>query len=356
MSAFNLSGEIIATLDVLYNASNYGVLPGNTDNTSALNTLISSVNANGGGVIWLPNGTYNFLKDSSTSAMGGNAQNCVYLLPNVSIIGESIDGTILKLSGATNTGCSLFGSFYGYNDAAVLTGCIFASFTVDMTDLTMSTYSHKGKAFYMHGVKDCVFRDLRLISTPSTAFGIDMLDNVVIDSVYVYNGGRQWSSGGNGGAGIGIGTGLWANENYVIRNCICDSCGHFGIFLEDQGLFATPKVQNFAKGQIIANNIVRNGRNYGIGVRGGRYVLVQGNNVYSNTNGGIYLDYGADRSFVTGNLISDETNAVCFGTESSLYACTRIVITNNTFAGCTNGVVQTLTPTDCIIQDNITVA
>ena len=59
-----------------------------------------------------------------------------------------------------------------------------------------------------------------------------MLDNVVIDSVYIYEGGRSWNYGGNGGAGIGIGTGLWENENYIIRNCICVSCGHFGIFFK----------------------------------------------------------------------------------------------------------------------------
>ena len=45
--------------------------------------------------------------------------------------------------------------------------------------------------------------------------GIDMLDNVVLDSIYVYQGGRQWAYGGGGGAGIGIGTGLWENENAV---------------------------------------------------------------------------------------------------------------------------------------------
>ena len=93
------------------------------------------------------------------------------------------------------------------------------NFTIDMSEASLTQYTHRGKAFYYSGIKDCVFRDLRLISTPSTALGIDMLDNVVIDSIYIYEGGRSGTYGGNGGAGIGIGTGMWEHENYVIRNC-----------------------------------------------------------------------------------------------------------------------------------------
>lgn len=41
---------------------------------------------------------------------------------------------------------------------------------------------------------------------------IDMLNNVVTDSVYVYKGGRSWTYGDNEDARIGIGTELRENK------------------------------------------------------------------------------------------------------------------------------------------------
>lgn len=334
--------EIPGISNVFYNCREHGVTPENADNTAAMQALIDAVHKKGGGIIWIPVGVYPFTKDGSTSGMNGNAQNNVYLKSGVSIIGESATKSVFKLTGATNTGCSMFGAFGGETDT--LEGCTFSNFTVDLSELTMASYTHKGKAFFVHGIRDCVFRDLRLISTPSTAMGIDMLDNVVLDSIYVYQGGRQWAYGGNGGAGIGIGTGLWENENYIIRNCICDSCGHFGIFLEDQGLFQNPDVQNFPKGQIIANNIVRNGRHYGIGVRGGKNVIVTGNNLYENV-GGIYTDYGATNVLFTNNLIQGCTeNGFEYGNESTAFACENIVVTGNLFVDNAVGIKTTLAP------------
>ena len=326
----NISGA------VYYNCQDYGVIPGSSDNTDAMQSLIDLVHENGGGVIWIPVGTYKFHKDGSTSAMGGNAQNNVYLKSNVSILGESVIGSVFKLYGDTQTGCSMFGFFTSGED--VLEGCTFSNFTVDLSEETMAQYSHKGKAFYVSGIKNCIFRDLRLISTPSTSLGIDMLDNVVMDSIYVYQGGRQWALGGNGGAGIGIGTGKWKNENYVIRNCVCDSCGHFGIFLEDQGIFSSAKDKNYPKGQIIANNVVRNGRHYALGLRGGKNVIFTGNNTYENV-GGMYLDYGAQNVIIANNIFADCTeNGLLFGNEDNTVngtpesiPCDTVFVSGNLF-------------------------
>lgn len=330
----NIGGNVSGA--VFYNCQDYGVIPGSSDNTDAMQSLIDLVHENGGGVIWIPVGTYKFHKDGSTSAMGGNAQNNVYLKSNVSILGESVIGSVFKLYGDTQTGCSMFGFFTSGED--VLEGCTFSNFTVDLSEETMAQYSHKGKAFYVSGIKNCIFRDLRLISTPSTSLGIDMLDNVVMDSIYVYQGGRQWVLGGNGGAGIGIGTGKWKNENYVIRNCVCDSCGHFGIFLEDQGIFSSAKDKNYPKGQIIANNVVRNGRHYALGLRGGKNVIFTGNNTYENV-GGMYLDYGAQNVIIANNIFADCTeNGLLFGNEDNTVngmpesiPCDTVFISGNLF-------------------------
>lgn len=362
----NFDSNIIASLrqmlnigagsNQFYNVLDFGVTTLADDNTQAFQNAIDTIAENGGGILWVPKGTYKFDKSSSTSGYGGNAQNNVYLKNNVSIIGESLKGTVLKLIGDTQTGCSLFGSFNGNDNS--LTGATYSNFTVDLSELTMATYTHKAKAFYVHGIKDCVFRDLRLISTPSTSLGIDMLDNVVMDSIYVYQGGKNWTNGGNGGAGIGIGTGLWENENYIIRNCICDDCGHFGIFLEDQGIFSSGKDRNYPKGQIISNNIVRNGRNYGIGVRGGKNVVITGNNVYENV-GGIYVDYGAKNVLISNNLIEGSTDAgFNYGNEDSTvngasYKCENIAVISNAFIENNIGIKHSTEPTNRNELNNI---
>jgi len=338
-----------------YICTEYGVTEASRDCTGAFQDLMNLVYENGGGVIFIPNGMYRFDTESSSTQYSSNVDGLIQLRPNVSIIGETMNGVLLKIVGQTSRGSALFvGSYSIFNEYVY--GATYSNFTVDGQYSTVTTPTHRSKAFYTSGMYDCVFRDLRLLNTISTALGIDMLKNVTIDSVYCENCGRGWTTGVEGCAGIGIGTGKWTDENFIIRNCVCVNCGHFGIFLEDQGIFANPKVKNYSKGQIIANNVCRNGRNYGIGLRGGRYVNIIGNNVYSNANGGIYLDYGADGANISGNIISDETNAICFGTDSDLYACTRIAVHDNTFVGCTNGVVESLQPTDSVIQNNITMA
>lgn len=342
---------------VFYNCLDYGVIPGSADNTEAMQELIDLVNGNGGGVIWIPIGTYIFDSVNSSYDMTSNITTLLEAKSNVSVVGESITGSILKVTGNTSQGAGLFCQ-NSESAGEILQGCTYQNFTVDMSEASLTTYTHRGKAFYYSGIKDCVFRDLRLISTPSTSLGIDMLDNVVMDSIYVYEGGRQWEDGGNGGAGIGIGTGKWENENYIIRNCICDSCGHFGIFLEDQGIFSSTKEQNYPKGQIIANNVIRNGRNYAIGVRGGKNVLVTGNNAYEN-KGGIYTDYGAMDIVFSNNLIQGCTEAgFNYGSEMSdvnnaNYPCENIVVFGNVFIDNPIGIKKTHTPTNVYESNNI---
>lgn len=332
MALYNIKGNKIIGFDAYYNCQDYGVLPTNSDNSAVMQSLIDMVHDKGGGVIWLPVGTYRFDGKNGSIALSGNVQTCLTAKSGVSIIGESLTKSVIKVYGSTTYGAAWIASL----SDNITRGCTYSNFTVDLSEETISSYTHKGKAFYLSGIKDCVFKDLRLISTPSTALGIDMLDNVVIDSVYVYQGGRQWTLGGPGGAGIGIGTGMWENENFVIRNCICDSCGHFGIFLEDQGIFSSTPTRNYPTGQIIANNIVRNGRNYGIGLRGGKNVVITGNNIYQNY-GGIYMDYGAKNIMASNNIVQGNKEAgFLFGNEDKTvnnagYACENVILTGNGF-------------------------
>ena len=340
----------------VYNAIDYGLNPKNKDNSKELQTLINLVHSNGGEIIFIPIGVYIFDSAKSSWDMTKNITAICEMKSNVSLLGESLTDTVLKVVGNTERGSALFCHNSAFSKE-ILHSAHAKNFTIDMSEASLNQYTHRGKAFYYSGIKDCVFRDLRLISTPSTALGIDMLDNVVIDSVYVYEGERSWNYGGNGGAGIGIGTGLWEHENYVIRNCICVSCGHFGIFLEDQGLFHDK--ENFPKGQIISNNIVRDCRHYAIGIRGGDTVLVSANNIYNN-NGGLYVDYGARNIIFSGNIIKNSKKAAfCIGNEDEIInnnnskECENIVLIGNTFIENKINLLKDSEYLSCIEKNNI---
>ena len=360
---------------VFYNALDYGMTESSEDNTAALQTAIDEIASEGGGIIWIPKGTY-FFKSSRVTVNNGNMEGAVWVKSKVSILGESLSGTVLKMTG--DSACGKGFALFAYHDNTTpLEGCTYTNFTVDGADMIISSYNHQGKAFYYHNIKDCVFRDLRLLNTPATALGIDMLVNTVMDSIYCENCGREWVyDTGNGGAGIGIGTGKFENENYVIRNCICVGCGHFGIFLEDQGIFSSAKDKNYPKGAIIANNICRGGRYGGIGLRGGRYVLIQNNICYENHDAGIEVDYGTKECDILNNTCYDNgesgiaiENIVEGEKENLNFSGNRLtgnsvgfkinsptkglIITDTIIRGNTNGVSVISGQSDTIIQHNI---
>lgn len=360
-----------------YNALDYGMTESAEDNTAALQAAMDAVAEAGGGIIWIPKGTYLF-KSSRVTVNSGNMEGAVWAKSKVSILGESLSGTVLKMTG--DSACGKGFALFAYHDNTTpLEGCTYTNFTVDGADMVISSYNHQGKAFYYHNIKDCVFRDLRLLNTPATALGIDMLVNTVMDSIYCENCGREWVyDTGNGGAGIGIGTGKFANENYVIRNCICVGCGHFGIFLEDQGIFSAAKDKNYPKGAIVANNICRNGRYGGIGLRGGRYVLIQNNICYENHDAGIEIDYGIKECDVLNNTCYDNgesgiavENVVDGAKENLNFSGNRLtgnavgikinsateglVLSGNVVKGNTSGITAIAGQNNSVIQHNVIV-
>ena len=264
------------------------------NNRQVLQTLIKTLNTMGGGTIFIPEGVYNFERPSN------NAIYCIKVLSNVSIRGAGRGRTILKCG--RNEDTSLYSLFWNCEQNNTKTNMKFEDFTVDMSEMGNkdTPYNHNGKVFYIQRNTNSVYRDLELIGAPSTALGIDFLNNVIIDNVDCDTCGRLWtpnytnSSGqkieGPGGAGIGIGTGLLPIENVKVVNCTCRNCGHFGIFFEHQALFGTGT--ELSKGVIIANNIVTDSRCYGIGIRGGYNYTVLGNQVYGCDKDGIFLNSG----------------------------------------------------------------
>ena len=122
-------------------------------------------------------------------------------------------------------------------------------------------------------------------------------------------GGRNWSPGQGGGSGIGIGLRGYEDENFIITNCVCVGCGNNGIFVEDQSRFGngvngrTPMTEG--KGQIISNNIVKNGRNHGISIQGARNVTIANNISYGNAGAGFYGNYFMSDVLICNNQLLD---------------------------------------------------
>lgn len=350
-------------LGMYHNVLDYGITQDADDNSLKFQQMVDELSQNGGGTIYVPIGTYKFDTSNGQYIEGtGGCKCCIKAKSNVSIVGESLTDSVFKMTGHSSQGVCMF----GYNSATNKTpieGCTYRNFTVNGEECTIDTYSSDGKAFFYQYVKNSVWRDLRLIGTPATSLGIDFLDNVVIDSIYCYESGRIHADNSPGGAGVGIGTGAWENENFIVRNCICDNCGHFGIFLEDQHIFgdAAHRTPTYPKGAIIANNICRNGRNYGFGVRGGQHVIFDGNEAYENANGGFFSDYQNKSIVIQNNLIRDNTgNGICLGNEKPGILETsfeNVTIKDNVVIGNKTGInigqkTTNLNLIDNIVRDN----
>lgn len=353
----------------VYRATDYGISTAAENNTPALQALVDSVSESGGGIIFFPVGVYNFKVGDRTDKYPYQ-RTAIMMASNVSIIGENIENTIFKQT--TEMPYSMFRKM-GEPDAPV-TGCTFSNFTVDAYS-TGNVNAVQGKAFFFQYVRDCAFRDLRLMGTTATAMGIDFLDRVVIDNVSCIDCGRTFTGAEAGTSGIGIGTAGWVNENFLITNCICDGCGQYGIFIENQGLFGDGNVP-YAKGCIISNCIVRNGLNKGIGVRGGQNVTVIGCESYENVSHGIYVDnnckdvkvISCSSSANGGSGICIEPNPQskrivvrdCHFTDNEMQgisvntSSTSLCLTNNYTAGNSVGLkVSPITLVDCAIKGNI---
>ena len=287
--------QAVVAQSVVYNAEDYFVQPQMWDNTRALQQLVDKVASQGGGVIQLGTGEFVF-------------RGPVKWRSKVSLQGVSVQGTVLRMVGDTNW--SLFiGESVAQGDFKAIESVRFQHFTVDGYGMKPSSYSTNCKAFNIRPITDAVFDDLLLRGTPATSLGVDFLNRVFINNVRVKDGGRKWRPGQGGGSGIGIGLRGYEDENFIITNCVCDGCGNNGIFLEDQSRFGngvngrTPMTEG--KGQIISNNIVKNGRNHGISIQGARNVTVANNISYNNAGAGFYGNYFMSDVLIGNNQFLD---------------------------------------------------
>ena len=275
----------VANSGYKYLADGYGVLTTNEDNTEALQALVDKVNFNGGGIIELGVGAFNVAGQIAWKS-------------NVGLVGQGQNVTIIK---NTATSGALQGTFYGDN----VNNISFRDFTIDASESTT------GKGIFIRYIEDGVFENLRIIGTIPTGLGIDFIDRVKILNCNIIGCGRgRWTvvTSGVGCSGIGIGTGWEGHqENFIISNCVCDGNYNNGIFVEDQGRFGTTVMAD-GTGQVIANNICRNGKNCGFSIWGGKNVTFANNISYNNSGAAFEIGYYAiDGMFIGNQAISCAT-------------------------------------------------
>lgn len=329
-----LRRPVVGSLDGdYYKATRYGAKgDGATDDSPALNALVEIVHRAGGGTIWLPKGTY--MLDSP-----------IIWRRNVSLLGEGIGISLLKTRQAAGVGEG-FAAIRGrkvthFTANNPCENATFEQFSIDGEEMQITNYTSWPKGINIHYMRNSVFRDLEIRNTQATGLGIDMLENVTIDGIFLYNCGAgafvDNAEINEGGAGIGIGTWGMPQESFIIRNCVADGCGRYGIFLERQGGTSDDCIANY----IIANNIVKNGRKHGIVVKGGSRVNVTGNVVYNNAQYGMAVlennGFRTDAVKFSGNLSYD--NGVGFAVDTEGAGAEDIFCTENIISGCDTGVL-----------------
>ena len=336
------SGGEGVDVDHYYVATKHGANgDGVTDDAPALNALVTLVHDAGGGTIYLPKGVY--MLDAP-----------ILWKSNVSLRGEGMGLAILK----TRQGPGIsegFAAIRGltFSKEEPCTNCTFEQFTIDGEEMQITEYTSWPKGINIHFMDKSVFRDIEIRNTCATGLGVDHLRNSVVDHVVCINCGRSWTGNGVeqnvGGAGIGIGSNCMEGESLIVQNCVADGCGNYGIFFEKQGYTYPGK----AEGHVIANNVVRNGRNHGIVVKGDVNVVVADNVVFGNANDGLAVlennEFVTEHIMFSNNLVQGNGNG--FRLESD-GICRDITLSGNVFNGNANGIVLNTDTTELSLIGN----
>lgn len=345
-----LAGKIQSSM--FYVATDYGISDENENNTSAMQALVDMVHENGGGVIYVPKGTYKFKRSEIVGTKVDNSFiefATIWIKSNVSILGESMSNTVFKQVDAIPY--AMF-AYQGtkYNP---IVGCYYKNFTVDAYDTAWNEETGNkvySKAFAQQYLKDCAFSDIMLKGTLATALGVDYLDNVRIKNITLIDCGRAYDPSKSGRSGIGIGTGGSENENFTIHNCAAIRSGQYGVFVENQTNLNYGGNTEFSKGSIISNCIVRDGMNKGIGIVGGQNITVIGCQVYDNESDGIFIDGRCKNVTVTAcNSADNGGNGVAVDVDEG---SKNVVVANNTLIDNAKNGIEVLSNVDLIALKN----
>lgn len=194
---------------------------GIVDDAPAIQAVVTA--AASGSVLYLPQGSY--LLRSGIKWKSG-----------LSLVGDGPGKSILKPYNAGPL-ASGFSAIYNTTDGSAglpLTGCRFQDFEIDGSGITTTSYDVGSKGINILYMLRPMFANLYIHDCLATGLGCDQLAYGVIRDCVVTGNGRQNSGTQPGGAGIGIGTGGYAQMPLVIEGCTATGNGTHGIFLEHQ--------------------------------------------------------------------------------------------------------------------------
>lgn len=278
----NVSDLSAKLAQIAYNVTAFGAKgDGIIDDTTAIQSAIDYANANGGGIVLLPKGSYKTTRK-------------LIVYSKIALKGAGRGKTFLKGYG---TGFSVIDS-HGTKDAPIY-DFELSDMTIDGTNLVDASYQTGTKCVYMSYLVRATFRNLHVYNSPATGLGVDFLQDSLIENVIAEKCGRQFN-GSVGSNGIGIGTGLLSDkETLMIVNCHAINNGNNGIMFENQDNLTGYVYSGYA--QVL--NCTSRGNRIGFRNSGNMRMLFMGNHAISNTESGFMFSSGVSADmFANPNL------------------------------------------------------
>ena len=302
-------------LQNIYNIKDYGASEESDNNSPAIQAAIDAAYANGGGIVFVPLGTWNVKRETNTVWFG--AKCAIKLFDNVSLMGESMEKSVLRVNDPEGDGCIISGT-------QQLNNCRIAYLRLEMQHLTARA-SIGEKCIYSQNLINCSIDHIHANGSNGTGIGVDLLQNVWITDNLVTHCGRGWVVGHHlGCSGIGIGAGTMGDnplsEMSVVSNNIVLDSGQFGIFYEHQGLnVATEQPTDFSGTRyaevIIANNILRDTTYKGIGVVALQGVQIKDNVIHRAPYAAIEISKWCSDISISGNVAINCTQGITIGVD-----------------------------------------
>ncbi|MBR2930891.1 MAG: right-handed parallel beta-helix repeat-containing protein [Clostridia bacterium] len=218
------------------NATLHGVGVANSpeENTRALQALVDSLAADGGGTVYIPSGVYRFAAGGSQTI----GQHAIKLRSGVSFVGDG-ESTVLMPVGESYYGLDMFyfNDLLDVGEPIYLEGCSFEGFVIDGAETSSEVYTSAGKGFMINLFSDCHLKDVTIKNTDATGFGIDCPINSSIRGCTAIACGKAATEDQPGASGFGIGYGYSPDESLTISDCSAYDSRRFGFFFEHQGRF-----------------------------------------------------------------------------------------------------------------------
>lgn len=302
----------------IYDIRDYGADTSLDDNAPKIQAAIDAAYTAGGGTVFVPAGTWNVHRNTTTVWFG--AKCAIKMYSNVNLIGESMETAILRAND-------------GNQNAAIISGTNpvenvrIAYLRLELAHLPAAAIIAE-KGIYSQNLINCMIDHVHVNGSNGTGIGVDILQSTIIDHNIVTHCGRGWVVGHHlGCSGIGIGAGTTkAIENpltemsIVSNNIVLDS-GQFGIFYEHQGLnVATEQPESYDGNRhaevIICNNILRSTTWKGIGVVALKGVQVYNNVIHGSQRDGIEISKWTSNCSVRGNSLIDCAKGITVGVDA----------------------------------------